>query len=146
MQLTLSSESVRNAIFTHESGQVMYKTNHPHHKVGMGTTKISKIKPNDDPMDMHDQFGVIGEIEWHLIGSSTFRLHGQGMQSNVFLPSHGILGRSVLSFIDSVFVLILCRKRTFTGPDGCPYRWDMVFEAVVVRTPTWSIVLAPDYY
>ncbi|KAF8547443.1 hypothetical protein OG21DRAFT_1490234 [Imleria badia] len=82
----------------------------------MGMTTIYKIKPNDDPLDMRDQFEVIGEIEWHLIGSSTFRLSGQEMQSNDFLPSHGILGR----------------KRTFTGPDGCAYRWDMVLEAVVL--------------
>ncbi|KAF8123563.1 hypothetical protein EV363DRAFT_1403819 [Boletus edulis] len=121
MQLTLSSESVRNAVFTNESGQVLYKTTHPHH-IGMGTTTIHKIKPNDDPMDMRDQFDVMGEIEWHLIGSSTFRLNGQDMQSNEFLPSRGILGR----------------KRTFTGPNGCPYRWDMVFEAVVLSRDDMS--------
>ncbi|KAN0078103.1 hypothetical protein V8E55_010160 [Tylopilus felleus] len=119
MQLTLSSVSVRNTVFTHESGQVLYKTTHPHqwhHTVGVGTTTIYKIKPNDDPMDMRDQFDVIGEIEWRLIGSSTFRLNGQEMQSNTFLPSHGILAR----------------KRTFSGPDGRRYRWDMVFDAVVL--------------
>ncbi|KAF8552670.1 hypothetical protein OG21DRAFT_1415673 [Imleria badia] len=110
MRLTLSSESVRNTIFTNENGQVMYKTTHPHHKLGMGTTTLYKIKPNDDPTDMRDQFEVIGEIEWHLVGSSTFRLNGQEMQSNEFIPSHGIFGR----------------KRTFTGPDGCAYRWDML--------------------
>ncbi|KAF8123566.1 hypothetical protein EV363DRAFT_1455362 [Boletus edulis] len=115
MRLTLSSESVRNAVFTNESGQVLYKTTHPHH-IGMGTTTIHKIKPNDDPMDMRDQFDVMGEIEWHLIGSSTFRLNDQEMQSNEFLPSRGILGR----------------RRTFTGPDGCPYGWNMVFTKAVV--------------
>ncbi|KAI9463841.1 hypothetical protein HD554DRAFT_2040864 [Boletus coccyginus] len=115
MQLILSSgRSVRNTIFTHESGQVLYKTTHPLSSEvagGMGTTTIYKVMPNDDPTDMRDQLGVIGEIEWHQIGSSTFRLNGQEMQSDTFLPSHGILGR----------------KRTFTGPDGSPYRWDMVF-------------------
>ena len=96
MQLILSSgRSVRNTIFTHESGQVLYKTTHPLFEVGMGTTTIYKIKPNDDPTDMRDQLGVIGEIEWRLIGSSTFRLNGQDMQSNDFLPSHGIFGRFV---------------------------------------------------
>ncbi|KAG8215725.1 hypothetical protein J3R82DRAFT_7618 [Butyriboletus roseoflavus] len=107
MHLTLSTKSVRNTIFTNESGQVLYKTTHPYY-ISMGTTTLHKIKANDDPMDMRDQFDVIGEIEWHLIGSSTFRLNGQDMQSNEFLPSHGILGR----------------KRTFTGPDGCPYSAD----------------------
>lgn len=92
MQLTLSTEFVRNAIFTHESGQVLYKTTHPRH-IGMGTTTLYKIKPNDDPMDMRDQFDAIGEIEWHLIGSSIFRLNCLDVQSNEFLPSHGMLGR-----------------------------------------------------
>ncbi|KAG6372536.1 hypothetical protein JVT61DRAFT_7645 [Boletus reticuloceps] len=135
MQLTLSSESVRNAVFTNESGQVLYKTTHPYH-IGMGTTTIHKIKANDDPMDMRDQFDVMGEIEWHLIGSSMFRLNGQDMQSNDFLPSHGILGRFALSsselFSSFYRLTVLRRKRTFTGPNGCPYRWDMVFEAVVL--------------
>ena len=95
MQLTLSSESVRNTTFTNENGQVLYKTTHPRLRVAMQTTMIHKIKPNDDPTDMRDQFVVIGGIDWHLVGSSTFRLNGQEMQSNDFLPSHGILGRFV---------------------------------------------------
>ena len=96
-----------------------------------------KVKPNDDPMDMRDEFVVIGEIEWHVIGSSTFRLHGQNMKSNTFLPSHGILRRLVLSLLRAALALIdPFRKRTFTGPDGCPYRWDMMIDAVVVRITT----------
>ncbi|KAF8123573.1 hypothetical protein EV363DRAFT_1493069 [Boletus edulis] len=124
MQLTLSSESIRNAVFTNESGQVLYKTTHPYHIV-MAKTTIYKIKPNDDPMDMRDQFDVIGEIKWHAKGSPTFRLDGQEMQFSEFLRPHGILGR----------------KHTFTGPDGCPYRWDMPSETVVVRMPTHSYFL-----
>ncbi|KAG6372075.1 hypothetical protein JVT61DRAFT_8784 [Boletus reticuloceps] len=136
MRITLSSESVRNAVFTNESGQVLYKTTHPHH-IGMGTTTIHKIRPNDDPMDMRDQFDVMGEIEWHVIGSSTFRLNGQEMQSNEFLPSRGILGRFVLSSSEPFFKInfrffVLYRRRTFTGPDGCPYGWNMVFTKAVV--------------
>lgn len=94
MHLILSTEAVRNAIFTNESGQVLYKTTHPR-QIGMGMTTLHKIKLNDDPMDMRDQFDAVGEIDWRLIGSSTFRLNGQVMQSNNFLPSHGILGRFV---------------------------------------------------
>lgn len=94
MLLTLSSESVRNTIFTNESGQVLYKTSHPS-KLGMGTTTIQKIAPNADPMDMRDQFDVMGEIEWRLFGSSTFRINGEEMRSNDFLPRHGITGRWV---------------------------------------------------
>ena len=137
MRLTLSSEFVRNASFTNESGQVIYKTTHPHLNPSLGTTRMFKVKPNDDPMDMRDEFVVIGEIEWHVIGSSTFRLHGQNMKSNTFLPSHGILRRLVLSLLRAALALIdPFRKRTFTGPDGCPYRWDMMIDAVVVRITT----------
>ena len=100
-------------------------------------TRIFKVKHNDDLMCMRDEFIVIGEIESHVIVSSTSRLHGQDMESNAFLPSHGILGRLVLSLLRTVVVLIEpCRKRTFTGPDSCRYRWDTVFEAVVVRIRT----------
>lgn len=104
MQLTLSSESVRNAVFTDETGQVLYKTSHPF-KLGMGTTTIHKIVPNADPIDMRDQFEVMGEIEWHLIGSSTFRIHGKEMQSGKFLPAHGITRRCVVSFLVN---LVMC--------------------------------------
>jgi len=115
MQLTLSSESVYDAVFTHESDQVLYKTTHPY-QVGTGTTTLYKIRPNDDPMDMRDQFDAIGQIEWHMIRSSMFRLNGKDMQSSNFLRSHGISGR----------------KRTFIGLDGCSYRWDMLFDAGVL--------------
>lgn len=95
MVLTLSSESVRNTAFTNESGQVLYKTSHPFKLGTMGTTTIHKVVPNVDPMDMRDQFEVMGEIEWRLFGSSTFRINGQEMQSTDFLPRHGITGRCV---------------------------------------------------
>lgn len=95
MQLTISSEFVRNAIFTNETGQVMYKTSHPFELSGTRTTTIHKIVPNADPTDMRDRFDVMGEIEWRYFGSSTFRIHGEEMESNEFLPRHGILGRCV---------------------------------------------------
>ncbi|KAF9219198.1 hypothetical protein BS17DRAFT_789978 [Gyrodon lividus] len=130
MQLILSSESVRNTIITNESGQVLYKTSHPFKLIGMGTTTIQKIKSNTDPMDMRDQFEVVGEIEWHLFGSSTFRINGQEMQTNDFLPRHGINGL----------------KRTFTGPDGRPYRWDMRFDVVVLSHNNQSRTEAARYH
>ena len=140
MLLTLSSESVRNTIFTNESGQVLYKTSHPF-KIGtMGTTTIHKIAPNADPTDMRDKFDVMGEIDWRLFGSSTFRINGEEMQTNDFLPRHGITGRCVVLFllticrIGRVHVCASCSKRTFTGPDDRPYRWDMLFDVVVVST------------
>ena len=63
MRLILSSEAARNAVMSNESGQVLYKTFHPL-KLGLsqGTTTIQKIKPNDDPMDMRDQFDVLAQI------------------------------------------------------------------------------------
>ncbi|KAG6375929.1 hypothetical protein JVT61DRAFT_2798 [Boletus reticuloceps] len=104
MHLTLSSEAVRNAIVTNESGQVLYKAFHPL-KLGLsqGTTTIQKIKPNDDPTDMRDQFEVLAQIEWHFMTPSTFRMHGQELPSNAFIPRHGIRGRS-----SSLFPLHVC--------------------------------------
>lgn len=104
MLLTLSSESVRNTVFTNESGQVLYKTSHPF-QLGlvMGTTTIQKIVPNADPMDMRDKLVVMGEIEWRLLGSSTFRINGQEMLSSDFLPSHGIMRRCVPPFLITAF-------------------------------------------
>ncbi|KAH0832240.1 hypothetical protein J3R83DRAFT_13214 [Lanmaoa asiatica] len=136
MLLTLSSESVRNTVFTNESGQVLYKSSHPF-KLGMGTTTIQKIMSNADPMDMLDRFDVMGEIEWHLFVSSTFRINGEAMQSNDFIPRHGITGRCVASqlnflgnrrltsFPDRVFALLAAnehlRGRTVTHIDGICY-------------------------
>ncbi|KAF9233679.1 hypothetical protein BU15DRAFT_66387 [Melanogaster broomeanus] len=116
MQLTLSSGSVRNAVMTNETGQALYKTSHTFTLGKLGTTTIRKIRPNTDPLDMRDHFDVMGEIDWRLYGSSTFRINGQEMQTSDFLPRHGIRGR----------------KRTFTGPDGLPYRWDMLSKVVVL--------------
>ena len=99
MLLTLSSESVRKTTFTNESGQVLYKASHPFTIGTMGTTTIHKIAPNADPTDMRDKFDVMGEIEWHVFGSSTFRIKGEEMQSNDFLPRLGITGWYVVLFL-----------------------------------------------
>ncbi|KIJ70601.1 hypothetical protein HYDPIDRAFT_105340 [Hydnomerulius pinastri MD-312] len=115
MILTLSSESVRSTIFTNETGQVLYKTATPF-KLGSQTTIIYKIQPNVDPADMHDRFEVMGEIEWHMLDSSKFRFNGKEMETKQFIPRHGWRGR----------------KRTFTGPDGRPYRWDLQYRVVVL--------------
>ncbi|KAI6012970.1 hypothetical protein EDC04DRAFT_2760228 [Pisolithus marmoratus] len=113
MRLTLSSEGVRNTIMTNEEGQVLYKTSTPF-RFGTRTTTLYKVIPNIDPDDMQDHMEAIGEIEWNLIRPSIMRLHGQEMMTNTFIPRHGFRGR----------------KRTFTGPDGLPYRWDMDFKIV----------------
>jgi len=104
---TLSSELVRNTVFTNEQGQIIYKTDTPF-KFGTRTTTIYKIKPNADPSDMRDQFDVIGEIEWHAFTSSKFRFGGIEVATKEFIPRRGFTGM----------------KRVFTGPDGCSYRWD----------------------
>ncbi|KAI6014649.1 hypothetical protein EDC04DRAFT_2578696 [Pisolithus marmoratus] len=117
MHLTLSSERVRSTIMTNEEGQVLYKTSTPF-RLGTRTTTLYKAVPNTDSDDMQDHMEAIGEIEWHLIHPSKMRLHGQEMMTNTFIPRHGFRGR----------------KRTFTGPDGLPYRWDMDFKIVRVRT------------
>ncbi|KAI6007498.1 hypothetical protein EDC04DRAFT_2611348 [Pisolithus marmoratus] len=108
MHLILSSRFVRNTIMTDESGQVLYKTSTPC-RFGSRTTTLYKVVPNTDPDDMQNHMEAVGEIEWHWIAPSIMRLHGQEMTTNTFIPCHGFMGR----------------KRTFTGPDGLPYRWDM---------------------
>lgn len=113
MRLILSSEGVRNTTMTNENGQVLYKTSTPL-RFGVRTTTLYKVVPNADPDDMRDHLEAIGEIEWNLMGPSVFRLHGQKMTTDTFIPRHGIRGR----------------KRTFTGPDSLPYRWDMDFKIV----------------
>ncbi|KAI6124349.1 hypothetical protein EV401DRAFT_1856784 [Pisolithus croceorrhizus] len=118
MRLILSSEGVRNTTMTNEDGQVLYKTSTPF-RFGARTTTLYKVVPNTDPDDMRDRLEAIGEIEWHAIGPSVMRLHGQAMMTDTFIPRHGIRGRS---------------KRTFEGPDGLPYRWDMDFKFVRVCT------------
>ncbi|KAL4080488.1 hypothetical protein J3A83DRAFT_13079 [Scleroderma citrinum] len=113
MRLVLSNESVQNMVMTNETGQVLYKTSTPF-RFGIRTTTLYKVVPNESPEDMLDNFEVIGEIVWHWIGPSTMRLHGEEMKTNQFIPRQGIWGT----------------KRTFTGPDGRSYKWDMDFSIV----------------
>ncbi|KAG0696213.1 hypothetical protein DFH29DRAFT_952080 [Suillus ampliporus] len=114
LSFTLSSERVRDTVITNAQGQVIYKTNTPF-RLGVRTTTIQKIKPNDD-MSMRDQFEVMGEIEWHTFASSKFRFGGTEVATKDFIPRRGWRGR----------------KRVFTGPDGCSYRWDLQFRVVVL--------------
>ncbi|KAG2058664.1 hypothetical protein BDR06DRAFT_44816 [Suillus hirtellus] len=113
---TLSTEHIRNTVITNEQGQAIYKTSTPSRLVGTRTTTIQKIKPNDSQDHMHDQFDVLGEIEWHTFVSSKFRSHGTEVKTDVFIPKRGLWGR----------------KRVFTGPDGRPYRWDLTSKVVVL--------------
>ncbi|KAG1885234.1 hypothetical protein F4604DRAFT_1730553 [Suillus subluteus] len=114
--LTFSTENVRNTVITNEQGQIIYKTETPFKLVGVRTTTIQKIKPNDDQSHMQDQFDVLGEIEWHKFTSSKFRYDGTEVEAKQFIPRKGLLGR----------------KRVFIGPDSCPYRWDLKFKVVVL--------------
>ena len=79
---------------TDESGQVLYKTSTPF-RFGVRTTTIYKVVPNTNPNNMRDHLDVVGEIEWHLFGPSTMRLHGQEMSTDQFIPRHGFTGRCV---------------------------------------------------
>ncbi|KAI6012971.1 hypothetical protein EDC04DRAFT_2579717 [Pisolithus marmoratus] len=119
MRLVLSQEHVRNMVMTNEGGQVLYKTSTPF-RIGTRTTSLYKVIPNENPEDMQDNLEIIGEIEWHIIGSSILRLYGEEMRTKDFLPRHGFLWK----------------KRTFTGPDGLSYRWDTGFWVVYVYDET----------
>jgi len=79
---------------------------------------------------MRDKFDAMGEIEWHVFGSSIFRIKGEEMQSNHFLPQRGITG---------------C-KRTFTGPGGRPYRWDVLYDVVVLSRDDGSKTEVARYH
>jgi hypothetical protein len=115
VRLTLSSEYVRNTVITNEQGQVVYKTVTPF-QLGVRTTTIQKIKPNDGQYHMHDQFDVLGKIEWHLFVSSKFRFGETEVETKEFIPKRGILGR----------------MRVFIGPDSRPYRWHLKTRVVVL--------------
>ncbi|KAI5989989.1 hypothetical protein EDD15DRAFT_2198335 [Pisolithus albus] len=128
MHLTLSSEGVRNTTMTNENGQVLYKTSTPH-RFGTRTTTLHKVEPNTDPDDMRDHLEAIGEIEWNLMGPSVMRLYGQEMMTNSFIPSHGVTGR----------------KRTFTGPDGLPYRFWLGIGTQLSRNDATSQELARSH-
>ncbi|OJA16393.1 hypothetical protein AZE42_08837 [Rhizopogon vesiculosus] len=67
--LTLSSEHVRNTVFTNEQRQVIYKISIPI----FGDTTIHKIKPNANQFAMRDRFEIMGKID--------------------YIPSHGFTGR-----------------------------------------------------
>lgn len=90
MILTLSSESVRNTVFTDERGLPRFKSTTPF-RLGVRTTTISRqvagTSGTDDPTE------VMGQINWHCFGSSIFTIGETKMESNVFLPRHGIFGR-----------------------------------------------------
>lgn len=90
MILTLSSESVRNTVFTDERGLPVFKSNTPF-RLGVRTTTISRQMSNNS--GTADPIEVMGRIDWHCLGSSIFFLGGVKMESNVFLPSHGFFGR-----------------------------------------------------
>ncbi|KAH7921063.1 hypothetical protein BV22DRAFT_1122391 [Leucogyrophana mollusca] len=115
MLFMLSSERVRNTVITNEQGQVVYKTDTPF-KLGSRTTTVLKIRPNYNVSDMRDQFAVLGAIEWHAFASSVFRFGGEEMKTKEFIPRSGIRRRI----------------RTFTGPDGCSYKWKLNFKFVVL--------------
>ncbi|KAG9312378.1 hypothetical protein JVU11DRAFT_6755 [Chiua virens] len=116
MILTLSSESVRNTVFTDERGLPVFKSTTPF-RLGVRTTTISRqATPDESPGMDPDLIEVAGRIDWHCFGSSIFTIGGTTLESNVFLPRHGFFGR----------------KRTFTGQDGRRYRWDMHSRDVVV--------------
>ncbi|KAI6124348.1 hypothetical protein EDD17DRAFT_1511117 [Pisolithus thermaeus] len=83
-------------------------------RFGTRTTSPYKAIPNENPEDVQDNFEIIGEIEWHAIGSSTLRLYGDEMKTKDFTPRHGLLRN----------------KRVFKGPDGPLYRWEAEFSVV----------------
>jgi len=112
MILTLSSQNVRNTVFSNEYGQALFVSDTPF-RFGMRTTTINQHRAGPGTSGY---FAEVGQIDWHCWGSSIFKIGGKELESNVFLPRHGLFGK----------------KRTFTGPDGRHYRWDMHNRVVVL--------------
>ncbi|EGN95739.1 hypothetical protein SERLA73DRAFT_186926 [Serpula lacrymans var. lacrymans S7.3] len=108
MQLTLSSENVRDTVMTNLQGQVIYKIDTPW-SLTARTTTIRKIRPSSSPLSMRDDFEVVAEIDWHSWTSSKFRFNGNQVRSEDYIPSTGFTRR----------------KRTFIGPDGRKYKWTL---------------------
>lgn len=93
MILTLSSESVRNTVFTDERRLPVFKSDTPF-RLGVRTTTISRqITQTSNRSEIADPIEVVGQIAWHCIGSSIFTIGGTKLESNVFLPGSGFFGR-----------------------------------------------------
>ncbi|KIK93394.1 hypothetical protein PAXRUDRAFT_517454, partial [Paxillus rubicundulus Ve08.2h10] len=91
MILTLSSQNVRNTVFSNEYGQAVFVSDTPF-RFGMRTTTINRHKASPGAQG---HFAVVGQIDWHCWGSSIFKIGGSELESNVFLPRHGFFGKYV---------------------------------------------------
>ncbi|KAL4075094.1 hypothetical protein V8B97DRAFT_1537785 [Scleroderma yunnanense] len=114
MLLTLSSENVRSTTFTSASGQPLYVSSTPCRF--MWPTTIRKYVSDDFQLEMKDRFEVAAQIRWRIFCPPVFRIGGKLLRSDSFLRKQGHTGR----------------KRTFKGPDGRGYRWDMHHRVVVL--------------
>jgi len=119
MILTLSCEYVRNTVLMDEHGLPVFESNTPF-RVGARKTTITQAimqKGGEGGTDGSTE-AIVGTIEWDFqwFDSSKFTIGGTEIESNVFLPSRGILGRT----------------HTFTGPDGCSYKWVMYMTEVAL--------------
>ena len=90
MILTLSSESVRNTVFMDEHGLPVFKSDTPF-RLGVRTTTLRRQMSTT--LETDDSIEVVGRIAWNCIGSSIFTIGGEKLESNKFLPRHGIFGR-----------------------------------------------------
>ncbi|KAH7909215.1 hypothetical protein BJ138DRAFT_1155810 [Hygrophoropsis aurantiaca] len=111
MRFTLSSEHVRSTTFTDEHGQVVYKSDTPF-GLGSRSTKLHKTTSHG----LRHQSTTVGSIEWHTYSSTILRFDGSKVKTKDFIPSSGFLKK----------------KRTFVGPDGHSYRWELESRVVVL--------------
>lgn len=135
MKLIFSDDFVRHATISDEFGNVLYKVTTPWE--GIGTPRKStvwKAAPGRvihagglvPPLETkHEQelinqgFKQLGEIEWHTLTPSKLRVFESGGGLDV-LNSEGIYSREFIPAKGR-----LRRKRTFKGPDGHSYRWEL---------------------
>ncbi|EGO29653.1 hypothetical protein SERLADRAFT_445433 [Serpula lacrymans var. lacrymans S7.9] len=112
MQLTLSSDDVRDTTITNSQGQVIHKTNTPW-SLPPRTTTTWTIRPNSSLLNMRDDLEI----------PSKLRFNGNEVWTEYYIPASGFIGR----------------KYTFIGPDGRKYKRTSVSSDSLFIFPAFSL-------
>jgi hypothetical protein len=94
MDLYLSNNSPRNAVLTTAEGLAMYKMETPK-KLGLRTTTVSKIVPNEKEDDLQDNFAYLAQIEWPVFARDKLRFQREKVVAKSYLKGDGFLHRRV---------------------------------------------------
>lgn len=118
MNIYLSGFTHLNSVYTHESGQILYKVTTPF-VLGSWTSTISKvILPNDSEPPRFEKFGIVepgenemdqcdadlkdklevyAKVDHNLFSTSVLRFNGQAIETSSYFRKEGFgpYGRSV---------------------------------------------------